>query len=69
MVFRLPESSRYLYKHGRHGEALQIPCDVYDGTPGDPKTAKENRGVLEALKIEEEHEECKWSQLLKKDRV
>jgi hypothetical protein len=69
MVFGLPESPRYLYKHGHHEEALQILCDVYDGTPDDLKIAKENREVLEALKLEEEHGEYKWSQLLKKDRV
>jgi hypothetical protein len=69
MVFGLPESPRYLYKHGRHEEALQILCDVYDGTPDDPIIAKENREVLEALKVEAEHGEYRWSQLLKKDRV
>ncbi|OAK96880.1 putative Myo-inositol transporter 1 [Phaeosphaeriaceae sp. SRC1lsM3a] len=69
LVFALPESPRYLYKHGRHEEALQILCDVYDGSPSDPKIEKENREVLEALKVEEEHGEYRWSQLLKKDRV
>lgn len=69
LVFGLPESPRYLYKHGRHEEALKILCDVYGGTPEDLKIAKENREVLEALKIEEETGEYKWSQLLKRDRV
>lgn len=69
MVFGLPESPRYLYKHGRHEEALQILCDVYDGNADDPKIAKENREVLEALKVEEEHGEYKWKNLLKKDKV
>lgn len=69
MVFGLPESPRFLYQQGRHEEALQILCDVYDGTPDDPKIAKENREVLEALKLEEEHGQYRWSQLLKKDRV
>jgi len=69
LVFGLPESPRYLYAHGRHEEALQILCDVYDGTPDDPKIEKENREVLEALQVEREHGEYKWSQLLKKDRV
>lgn len=69
LVFGLPESPRYLYKHGRSEEALAILCDVYDGTPDDPKIAKENAEILEALKVEQEHGEYKWSQLLKKDKV
>lgn len=69
MVCGLPESPRYLYAHGRHDEALQILCDVYDGSPEDPKIEKENREVIEALKVEQEHGEYKWSQLLKKDKV
>ncbi|CAN9277537.1 unnamed protein product [Alternaria alternata] len=69
LVFGLPESPRYLYAHGRHEEALQILCDVYDGTPDDPKIEKENREVLEALRVEREHGEYRWSQLLKKDHV
>jgi hypothetical protein len=69
LVFGLPESPRYLYQHGRHEEALKILCDVYGGTPDHPKIAKENREVLEALKIEEETGEYRWSQLLKRDRV
>ncbi|KAF2192873.1 putative Myo-inositol transporter 1 [Zopfia rhizophila CBS 207.26] len=69
IVFGLPESPRYLYKHGRNEEALQILCDVYDGTPESPIIAKENRDVLEALKIEQEHGEYRWSQLLKRDEV
>ncbi|XPS73190.1 hypothetical protein M3J09_005341 [Ascochyta lentis] len=54
LVFGLPESPRYLYRHGRHAEALQILCDVYDGSPEAPNIVKENREVLEALKVEEE---------------
>lgn len=69
MVFGLPESPRYLYKHGRNEEALQILCDVYDGTPDDPKIAKENQDVLEALKLEQENGEYRWSQLFKRDEV
>jgi hypothetical protein len=42
---------------------------VYDGTPDDPKIAKENREVLAALEIEQQDGEYRWSQLLKKDEV
>ena len=69
LVFGLPESPRYLYKHDRSEEALAILCDVYDGTPDDPKIAKENSEILEALKVEQEHGEYQWSQLLKRDKV
>ncbi|KAF2117106.1 general substrate transporter [Lophiotrema nucula] len=69
LVFGLPESPRYLYKHGRGEEALQILCDVYDGTPDSPKIAKENNDVLQALKIEQENGAYRWSQLFKRDEV
>ena len=69
LVFGLPESPRYLYKHGRHEEAMEILCQVYDGTPDDPKIAKEHQEILDALKIEQEHGEYKWSQLFKKDEI
>jgi hypothetical protein len=69
LVFGLPESPRYLYKHGRSEEAMQIMCDVYDGTPDTPKIAKENADILEALKIEQENGEYRWSQLMKRDEV
>jgi MFS family permease len=69
LVFGLPESPRYLYKHGQHEEALAIMCAVYDGEPTDAKIAKENSEIIEALRIEEEHGEYKWSQLLTRDKV
>ena len=69
LVLGLPESPRYLYKHGRNEEALQVFCDVYDGQPDDLKIQKESQDIIEALKIEEEHGEYRWSQLLKRDEV
>ncbi|KAF2205368.1 putative Myo-inositol transporter 1 [Delitschia confertaspora ATCC 74209] len=69
LVFGLPESPRYLYQHGRNEEALQILCDVYDGRPDAPKIAKEQTDILQALALEKEHGEYKWSHLLKQDEV
>lgn len=69
IVFGVPESPRYLYKEGRDEEALQILCDVYDRTPDDPKIAKEQKDVLDALALERIHGEYKWSQLFKRDEV
>lgn len=69
MVFGLPESPRYLYAHGKDAEALEVLCKVYDLPPDDPKIRKEESEVLETLKIEREHGEYRWSQLLKRDEV
>lgn len=69
MVFGLPESPRYLYAHGKEEEALAILCKVYDRPADDAKIAKEQGEILEALKIEKEHGEYRWSNLLKRDEV
>lgn len=69
MVFGLPESPRYLYAHGREAEALGVLCRVYDLPPEDPKIVKEQGEVLEALRVEREHGEYRWSQLFKRDEV
>lgn len=69
LVFGLPESPRYLYKHGRNEEALEVLCEVYGRTPDDPKILQEEKDVLDALRMEEEHGEYKWSQLFKRDSV
>ncbi|RSH95519.1 hypothetical protein EHS25_000611 [Saitozyma podzolica] len=69
LVFGLPESPRYLYAHGRSEEALQVLCDVYDREPDDIRIQKEQGEILEALQLEQEHGEYKWSQLFKRDDV
>ncbi|KAK9779799.1 putative Myo-inositol transporter 1 [Seiridium cardinale] len=69
LVFGLPESPRWLYKHGRNQQALDVLCQVYDREPDHPKIVKEQKEVLDALKIEQEQGDYKWSQLFKKDKV
>jgi hypothetical protein len=68
-VFGLPESPRWLYKNGENQKALDVLCLVYDRPPDDPKIVKEQTEILDALKLEQEHGEYKWSQLLKRDEV
>ncbi|KAJ5439549.1 uncharacterized protein N7458_010547 [Penicillium daleae] len=69
LVFGLPESPRWLYRHNRHDEAMQVLCDVYDLQPDDPKIVSESEGILEAIELETLHGEYKWSQILKRDEV
>lgn len=65
----LPQSPRWLYRHQRPDEALQVLCDVYDLPPDDPKVVSESEGILEAIELETLHGEYKWSQILKRDEV
>ena len=69
LVFGLPESPRYLYAHGRNDEALQVLCDIYDCDAHDARAQKDQTDILDAIALEREHGEYKWSQLFKKDDV
>ncbi|KAH9825545.1 Sugar transporter TC2A11 family [Teratosphaeria destructans] len=69
LVFGLPESPRWLYAHGRHEEALQVLCEVWDEEPEGERVAGMNREILEALELERENGEYRWRDILKKDEV
>jgi hypothetical protein len=69
MVLGLPESPRYLYNKGRHDEALQVLCDVYDRDGNDEKIVKEQNGILQALSREHAASEYSWRRIFKKDDV
>lgn len=38
-------------------------------SPDDPKVVSESEGILEAIALETQHGEYKWSQILKRDEV
>ncbi|CAI7610813.1 unnamed protein product [Penicillium pancosmium] len=69
LVFGLPESPRWLYRHNRHPEALKVLCDVYDREAEDPKIMSESAEILQAIELETLQGEYKWSQILKRDEV
>jgi hypothetical protein len=66
MVPWLPESPRWLFKHDRHDEALEVLCRLDDVTPDDPSVVKQRDEILEALAIEES-DGFKWSSLFRPD--
>lgn len=65
----MPESPRWLYRHNRHPEALQVLCDVYDREAEDPKIMSESAEIMQAIELETLQGEYKWSQILKRDEV
>ncbi|KIY68950.1 putative MFS sugar transporter, partial [Cylindrobasidium torrendii FP15055 ss-10] len=68
LIFAVPESPRWLYQKGRNAEAMQVLCDIHDGTPEDAKVLKESGDILEAMRLESDSS-FKWTSLFKPDRV
>ncbi|KXH54058.1 hypothetical protein CSAL01_01964 [Colletotrichum salicis] len=52
LVFALPESPRWLFKHGREQEAVQVLCDVFGKEPTDEYIRAEVHAIHHAIELE-----------------
>lgn len=64
LVAGLPESPRYLCRHGRKAEALQVLCDVYDQNEDSDKVNGELNDIMETLAVERETGEVRATTML-----
>lgn len=52
LVFALPESPRWLFKHARDQEAMDVLCAVYNKSPSDEYIVSERTAILQAIEME-----------------
>ncbi|KAK2764839.1 hexose carrier protein [Colletotrichum kahawae] len=70
LVFALPESPRWLFKHGREQEAVQVLCDVFDKNPTDDYIRAEVYSIHHAIELEaSEKTQSSFLSIFKNDRV
>ncbi|KAF5525189.1 Sugar transporter STL1 [Colletotrichum aenigma] len=70
LVFALPESPRWLFKHGREQEAVQVLCDVFDKDPTDDYIRAEVYSIHHAIELEaSEKNQSSFMSIFKNDRV
>ncbi|KAG7059649.1 hexose carrier protein [Colletotrichum scovillei] len=70
LVFALPESPRWLFKHGREQEAVQVLCDVFDKEPTDEYIRAEVHAIHHAIELEAaENKSSSWISIFKNDRL
>lgn len=69
VVFGIPESPRYLCKINKADEALEVLSAVWDKPQSDHDLNVELQAIRNALAVEQEHGEYKWTQLHEADAV
>ena len=65
LIMGIPESTRWLYYHGRSDEAVGVLCDVWDASPEDEYVKKTNKDIIDTIALEEKHGKYRFRDLLK----
>lgn len=70
VVFGIPESPRWLLKHGHKEEALEVLSAIYDKPVDHPEIIQEASSVEQALSMETEVEgSSSWASTFRRDKV